>query len=57
MKMYVEDDAVIIEDVLPYNLELENWILGFAERVEVMEPAELKEKITNRLKMAVKKYE
>ena len=44
MKMYVEDDAVIIEDVLPYNFELENWILGFAERVEV--PAELKEKIT-----------
>ena len=57
MKMYVEDDAVIIEDVLPYNFELENWILGFAERVEVLEPAELKEKIVSRLKMAVKKYE
>ena len=57
MKMYVEDDAVIIEDVLPYNFELENWILGFAERVEVMEPLELKEKIVSRLKMAVKKYE
>ena len=55
--MYVEDDAVIIEDVLPYNFELENWILGFAERVEVMEPLELKEKIVSRLKMAVKKYE
>lgn len=57
MKLDEYDDAIIIEDVLPYTLDLENWILGFSEKAEVLEPEELRNKIKDRVKMAAKVYE
>ena len=46
----------MIEDILPYTLELENWIVGFGEKVEVLEPKELRKKIKQRFKAAVANY-
>ena len=47
----------MIEDVLADSLEIENWIIGFGEKVEVLEPKELRNKIKTRLKAATKKYD
>ena len=57
MRLDEHSDSIIIEDVLADSLELENWIIGFGEKVEVLEPKMLRDKIQKRLKDAVKKYE
>ena len=57
MRLDEHDDSIVIEDLLANSLELENWIIGFGEKVEVLEPAELRNKIKQRLKLAVKNYE
>ena len=49
-------DSIIIEDKLPDTSELENWILGFGEKVEVKEPKELRTKIKLRLEACIEKY-
>ena len=56
MIMNEHDDSIVIEDILPYTLELENWIVGFGEKVEVLEPKELRKKIKQRFKAAVANY-
>lgn len=57
MRLDEHDDSIVIEDVLADSLELENWIIGFGEKVEVLEPKELRNKIKTRLKAATKKYD
>ena len=57
MRLDEHSDSIIMEDVLPNSLELENWIIGFGEKVEVLEPIELRDKIKQRLREATKKYE
>ena len=57
MKLDEHENSIVIEDVLPNSLELENWIIGFGEKVEVLEPQELRKRIKDRLKMAAKAYE
>lgn len=57
MRLDEHSDSIIIEDVLADSLELENWIIGYGEKVEVLEPKPLRDKIQKRLKDAVKKYE
>ena len=56
MRLDEHDDSIVIEDLLPNSLELENWIIGFGEKVEVLEPAELRNKIKQRIKLAAKNY-
>ncbi len=56
MKFKETKESIIIEDKLPDTSELENWILGFGEKVEVLEPLELREKIKMRLKESIEKY-
>ena len=57
MRLDEHEDSIIIEDVLDNTLELENWIIGFGEKVEVMEPKKLRDKIKERLRSAAKNYE
>ena len=57
MRLDEHEDSIIIEDVLSNSLELENWIISFGEKVEVLEPIELRDKIKQRLRAAAKKYE
>ena len=56
MKLTETNDSIIIEDKLPDTSELENWILGFGEKVEVKEPKELRTKIKLRLEACIEKY-
>ena len=56
MRLDEHDDSIVIEDLVANSLELENWIIGFGEKVEVLEPVELRNKIKQRLKLAVNNY-
>ena len=56
MRLDEHDDSIVIEDLVANSLELENWIIGFGEKVEVLEPAELRNKIKQRIKLAAKNY-
>ena len=49
-------DYMIITLLLTINYELESLLLGFAEEVEVLEPAGLRKKIAERMSQAAWKY-
>ena len=50
------EGSVISLELVP-NFELEQLILSFGERVKVLEPESLKERIARRLKMALESYD
>ncbi len=57
MKIKETNEAIIIEDNLADTLELENWILGFGEKVEVLQPLDLRARIKERIKVSLNSYE
>ena len=50
-----DGSAVIAIDVIP-NFELEQLLLSFGERFEILSPALLREKISTRIKKNIEKY-
>lgn len=52
-----EDGSIRIGFSVHHNYELERLILGFGESVEVLKPERLRERIRNRLKWGIGRYE
>lgn len=52
-----EDNNFFVTIKVVLNYELEQLILGFGEQVSVIQPIELRERVSERLKNAVRKYE
>ena len=50
-------DHIILSLTLTLNYELENFLLGFADELEILEPESLRNKISDRISDAAKKYQ
>ncbi len=55
MRRTDNDNRIVTIDVIP-NKELESLILSFGDDVEVLEPADFREQIANKIKVICKKY-
>ncbi len=56
MEESMEGDLLVELEVAP-GWELQDWILGMGEHVEVLEPAELRSKVVKRLREALEGYD
>ena len=52
-----ENDYIILMLKLTLNYELENFLLGFADELEILEPENLRNKISERMANASQKYQ